>query len=254
MSDRKRAVSADFARAAATYDAAAPLQRYAASILAARIGVLSLPPAPCVFEFGCGTGLLTGQLRQALPGAHGVITDLAPAMVERCRVRHAAPGAWHFAVMDAEAPAIAAASIDLACGSLVVQWFDDLARALDALHGVLRPGGWLAFTSLGPASLAEWRDAYAAEGLPAPTPAFASAAQIASAWPGFAQIESFPYAVRHGSGRAFLAGLRAIGATTPRAGHQPTRPGRFHDVLRRFEQNDAATARYDVMCVCLRRG
>lgn len=246
---RKARISAAFTRASATYDDHATLQRTAAAALATRIGVLDLPPTPHLLEIGCGTGLLTEALARALPDARALITDLSPAMVRACRARIAAPG-FQFAAMDGEAPCVSA-TFDLICASLAVQWFEDFAGSLSALAGLLRPGGWLAVATLGPASLATWREAHTAEGLAAPTPDFADAAPLAAAWRGPAWIDRTTLTVTHASGRELLHSLRAIGADTPRAHHQKLSPGALRRVLARFERDHDATVHYQIVQLCL---
>jgi len=250
---RKATIGAAFGRAAPLYDRDAIVQRQAAQALAARIAGLALPPAPLLLEIGCGTGLLTRALQHALPDAQGLITDLSPAMVESCRAQR--PGRHLYCAMDGEAPCVVGPHFDLICASLAFQWFDDPMRSLPALHALLRPGGWLAFATLGPASLAAWRDAHVAEGLTPPTQDFPDPAALAEAWPGRSdrRIERLAVAVAHSGGRAFLAGLRAIGAHTPRLNHTRLHPGQLRRVLARFERDHAATAQYEVALLCLRQ-
>jgi len=254
---RKAAIGAAFGRAAPSYEQFADVQRRAAGGLAERIAALTLPPAPRILEIGCGTGLLTAALQRLLPDATRLITDLSPAIVRHCRAHH--PGAPdQFLALDGECPAFTGPSFDLICASLAFQWFDDASAALPRLHALLRPGGWLAFATLGPATLHEWRDAHVAENLPSPMSAFRAPAALAAAWPnpGTADpcIERRIIAVAHGSGRAFLASLRGIGAAIPRAGHRPLRPGELRRVLARFERDHLARCSYEIVSLCLREG
>jgi malonyl-CoA O-methyltransferase len=252
---RKTAIAAAFSRAAAGYDDHAVIQHQAVALLAARIVALKLPPALHLLEIGCGTGLLTQALHRSLPRAHRLITDLAPAMVQSCRARHTRTDDLYCA-MDGETPCVTGARFDLICASLAFQWFDDLPRALPRLHALLHPSGWLAFTTLGPATLLEWRACLSAERLAPPTPDFADPALLTQAWPAPTHPATFDRTliqVVHSSGRAFLASLRAIGANTPRPRYTPLRPTELRRVLARFEREHAATASYEIVTACLQR-
>ncbi len=54
--------------------------------------------------------------------------------------------------------------LDLIFSSLCLQWVPDLPVALAEFRRVLRPGGLLLFTSFGPDTLLELREAYLAAG------------------------------------------------------------------------------------------
>ncbi|GEP10802.1 methyltransferase domain-containing protein [Methylobacterium gnaphalii] len=46
-----------------------------------------LAPSPRTLEIGCGTGFLTRALRSRIPVGSMLATDIAPAMIARCRTR-----------------------------------------------------------------------------------------------------------------------------------------------------------------------
>jgi malonyl-CoA O-methyltransferase len=244
---RQRAIATAFGKAAPTYEAHAGLQRHAARGLAALIGDLPLNGSS-MLELGCGTGLFTRQLLASRPCLHGVVTDLAPAMVARCRSRTGGP--FTYAAADAENPPFAGRHFSLICANLALQWFAAPMPTLARLAALTRPGGWLAFSTLGPESLEDWRGACAAEGLLPATPAFPDPTAIAGAWPGDVRLHREVHAQQCGSGLAFLSGLRGLGATTPRANHVPAGPGRMRRALRRFEAM-GAIARYEVVYLLL---
>ena len=53
---------------------------------------------------------------------------------------------------------------DLIYSSLMLQWCDDLDTAFGEIARVLKPGGLLLFSTFGPGTLAELREAWAASG------------------------------------------------------------------------------------------
>ncbi len=227
---------------AAGYDGFAAIQREVARRLAERIPALPLPPRPRVLEIGCGTGFLGRALGDRLAAADWLMTDLAPAMVERARVRFGSDGAYRFAVLDGAAPALDGC-FDLICSSLAAQWFDDLPQAIRRQRALLAPGGRLAFTTLAAGSFDAWREAHLACGLLAGTRDYPSIATLRAL--GAETVEAAWLEERHADGAGFLRALRAIGAGTPRPGHRPLTPGELRAVLRRFEAS-GAVARYHV--------
>jgi malonyl-CoA O-methyltransferase len=227
--NRNRAVARRFGARAADYDAHAGLQRDVAGKLASLFPDLR---QPSVLEIGCGTGFLTQHLVQACPGGEFLITDIAPEMVARCRATLGERGdsSLSFAVMDGEAPD-RSGPFDLIASSMTLQWFGDPLKGLERLNRLLRPGGTLAYATLGPGGFPQWREVLAAEGLPA---GVVSMPEL----PGVVREEDVN--IRYGTGRDFLAAMRAIGASEPRAGYRPLVPGRLRRALRRLEEDHNA--------------
>jgi len=231
--------------AAPDYDGNARVQREVALALAARITALDLPENPRVLEIGCGTAFLT----QALAGLGGdwLVTDLSPAMLERCRARIGESAGYRYAELDGEYGHPQEGPFDLICSSLAVQWFDHAPTALRRLAGWLAPGGHLMMTTLGPGSFAEWRAAHEAEGLAPGTPRFAAVADFGDLLYG---VEN--HVEHHPSPLAFLHALKAIGAQAAEADHRPLSPGRLRRVMARFAQS-GCNVTYEVVTCHLHR-
>lgn len=233
-----------FDSAADTYDAAAPVQRAVAKRLAQKIAALPLPPRPRILEIGCGTGFLTQALRERLPGADWLVTDLSPRMLEACRARIGADGT-EFRIMDGERPDLEPAGFDLVCSSLAVQWFTELGPALERLTALLAPGGWLAVSTLAEGTLEDWRSAHAELGLSGGGPGYPSAESVAGLLGPRGRVETLTVVQAHADARAFLDDLKAIGAASPAPGHRPLSPGELKRVMQRFDAA-GASARYEV--------
>ena len=77
VSDRERLLVSRFARAIATYEAQATVQREAAERLAELMGRHFHVLGPRILEVGCGTGLLTRRLLARFAPAELVANDLA---------------------------------------------------------------------------------------------------------------------------------------------------------------------------------
>jgi malonyl-CoA O-methyltransferase len=160
----KRRMRESFEHAADTYDAVAVLQREIADRLLARLDVVRLKPK-VVLDIGCGTGYDARKLMKRYPRARVLGLDIVEAMTSRAR-RHA--GTWHrltgrvgFACGDAERLPLASASVDMIVSNLALQWCDPSTVFAEARR-VLRPGGLLMFTTFGPDTLRELRDAWRA--------------------------------------------------------------------------------------------
>lgn len=249
MHSWKQAVARAF-DGAEGYDDAAAIQAEVAERLARRIG--GAVAGARLLEIGCGTGLLTAALRRQGQADRFVASDLAPAMIQRCRARFAGAPDLHCVVMDAERPCLAP-GFDCIASSLAAQWFEDLPGTLARLAGLLAPGGLLAVATLASGSFSEWREAHATLGLEAATPVYPTLGTLrALAIPGCTvAVSAEPLIERHADGRAFLVALRAIGADTPGKGRALS-AGALRRVLRVFEDRGAQVT-YEVATLLIRR-
>lgn len=154
----KRQVRRQFGRAASTYDAAAVLPRTVADRLIERLDVVRVRPAR-VLDVGCGTGYCTLALARRYRRAQIVGLDLAWAMVARARHQAGWFARPRFAGGDAERLPFREAAFDLVVSNLMLPWCEPPAVFTEFLR-VLRPGGLLVFTSVGPDTLQELRGAW----------------------------------------------------------------------------------------------
>ena len=172
-----RAVRRHFARAAATYDAAAVLQKEVGTRMAERLDVVRIAPA-AILDAGCGTGDALAELALRYPGARRVALDIAAPMlgVARSKARQrrstlarlfsgfAGTGAAaepRFVCGDIVALPFAPGAFDLVWSNLALQWVSELPLALAELGRVLSVGGLATFTTFGPDTLRELRAAFA---------------------------------------------------------------------------------------------
>lgn len=245
MTARHRLIERAFG-SAHDYAAHAHVQRTVAERLARRIAALDLARAPRILEIGCGTGFLTAAM-----AAHGIagdwlVTDIAPPMVERCRLVVGEGGGRRFAVLDGENDPLGG-PYDLVCSSLAMQWFVDADAALGRMIAALAPGGHCLFTTLSAGTFAEWRAAHAALGLTAGTPRFVSARAAARM-----RIETHEKTIveqfieHHRNALDFLRALKSIGARTPAQSHRPLSAADMRKVMAAFEK-DGAAATYEVV-------
>ncbi|CAN5464453.1 hypothetical protein BH10PSE12_BH10PSE12_15480 [soil metagenome] len=236
---RKDRIGAAFGAAAGGYDEHAEVQRIAAHTVADLAALLTLRADARILEIGCGTGLLTRELRGRWPEAELVVTDLAPAMVARAARDPMLSGT--FLAMDGEQPWFEGAHFDLIVSSLAFQWFEDLPSALVRLVGLLRPGGSLIFSTMARRSFAAWRAAHVACGVIAGTPDYPSLESLRAMLAGFPDAFAFDedYPLACDSAKGLIAHLKGIGANVPVEGRAPLTPGELRRVMRAFEDAGA---------------
>jgi malonyl-CoA O-methyltransferase len=150
-----------FARAAATYDAAAELQNEIGDRLIERLDYIRLQPER-ILDLGAGTGFFTAALLKRYRKADVIALDIAETMLQHVQAR----GGWfrkpQCVCADAESLPFATDSFDFIFSNLMLQWSTDLEATLVELRRILAPGGLLMFTTFGPDTLQELRASWEA--------------------------------------------------------------------------------------------
>lgn len=176
MAYNRHHVRQHFSQAAAHYDEAAVLQKMLAEQLDERLALVKVEVARAL-DLGAGTGFLTEKLVQRYPQARITALDLSEGMLARNAQRFNTNASSSFkekltnwlgrravavdyVQADAYAIPLADASQDLVVSNLMLQWCDDLDSVLAEIRRVLRPQGLLMFTTLGPDTLKELRQAW----------------------------------------------------------------------------------------------
>lgn len=154
----KRMVASSFSRAASTYDSVAGLQRDTADELLAWLPDIA---PQVVMDLGSGTGYASPQLKDRYPQAMLLSLDLAEGMLAFARDKHQLDQHGHVCG-DAEQLPLADNSVDLVFSSLAIQWCERPALLFTELQRVLKPGGQVVVATLGPMTLTELKQAWAA--------------------------------------------------------------------------------------------
>ena len=238
-----RQVRRAFSRSAASYEAAAGLQHAVEVRLLESLDYLDDPalqraPPRRVLDLGSGTGRASRAMQARWPKAEVVSLDLALPMLREGRAA-ARPGGWlanPFArrplpvCADARALPLADASVDVLFSNLCLQWVEDLDAVLAGFRRVLKPHGLLLFSTFGPATLWELREAFAqADDAPHVSP-FADIAGVGDALvrAGFHQpvLDREDERTHYQDLPSLMRELRAIGATNALASRRHTLTGR----------------------------
>ena len=106
-----------------------------------------------------GSGPPRRELRRRYPRASVIAVDFSLPMLRRNALRRLLTGNLFPVCADFERLPIARAAVDLVWSNMALHWVGEPARAFGEFHRVLAPGGLLMFSTLGPDSLKELRDA-----------------------------------------------------------------------------------------------
>jgi malonyl-CoA O-methyltransferase len=159
----KQQVRRAFSRAAASYDVAAVLQREVLSRMLGRLDVVALSPQQ-ILDAGCGTGLAGRYLAARYNKSQVLGLDFSSPMLHIAERRISWVKRWidkrhKFVCGDIEAMPVGTGKIDLVWSNLALQWCNDLDGAFREMHRVLRAEGLLMFSTFGPDTLKELRQA-----------------------------------------------------------------------------------------------
>tara|TARA_B100001123_G_C15211401_1_gene987412 strand:- start:137 stop:898 length:762 start_codon:yes stop_codon:yes gene_type:complete len=142
-----------FSKYARSYDRYALLQKSMAERLAS---YLPQKPPQKILELGCGTGLFTRHLL-TMPIAQLTLNDISSVMIDTLKSRLIIPQNTKFIVGNAEK--VTLGKTDLICANAVFQWFQDSQKALFQLKNSLNNNGTILFSTFGPETLTEFRQA-----------------------------------------------------------------------------------------------
>jgi len=168
----KRLLRRSFERAAAGYDQSAVLQREICDRMLSRLEYIKYVPAR-ILDAGSGTGYGTRKLIEHYPDAEIMPLDIALTMhaCARAAASGQVPGwqrwlpfgrsrAGNYLCADIEQLPLREASIGMIWSNLAIQWCNDLGQTFTEAHRVLENGGLLMFSTFGPDTLKELRQAF----------------------------------------------------------------------------------------------
>jgi malonyl-CoA O-methyltransferase len=228
---------ASFERASHSYESAAALQARVSTELLERLAAFRFAPR-VVLDLGAGTGRVTRELKRRYPRALVIALDIAPGMLHEAR-RQLRP--WRrFARVcgDALRLPLRDGSVDLVFSSLMLQWCEPLAQAFAEVRRVLRPEGFFAFSTFGPDTLHELRDAWAQADGYTHVNRFTDVHDVGDALVHAGLMEPVldvdHLVLKYADVRALMHELKAIGARNATVGRPRALTGRAR--LRRVEE------------------
>jgi malonyl-CoA O-methyltransferase len=152
-------VRRSFGQAARSYDAVAVLQAEVRRRHLERLDLVRLDPR-VVLDAGAGTGAGALALKRRYPRARVVAFDLAVGMLVETGRRQTLLRRFARVCGDAARLPFGDGSAELIFSNLMIQWCNDLDEVLREFRRVLAPGGLLTFTTFGPDTLKELRQAW----------------------------------------------------------------------------------------------
>ncbi|WP_430231068.1 malonyl-ACP O-methyltransferase BioC [Nitrosomonas communis] len=168
----KRQLRQAFERAAASYDQAAVLQREVGERMLARLDYIKYTP-DWILDMGSGTGYGSRKLIERYPHSKLLALDIALAMHLQARQPVPRWQQWlplglplgkramtHYVGADIEQLPLRDACVDMIWSNLTIQWCNDLKQTFAETHRVLKKGGLLMFSTFGPDTLKELKQAF----------------------------------------------------------------------------------------------
>lgn len=155
-----RQVRRAFARAVASYEQHDVVQREVQQQLLSRLDFYLDTPAR-VLDIGAATGRGAALLKRRYPKATVIALDAVMPMLRQARRHQRLLRPFARVAGAALRLPIADRSIDVVHSNLCLPWCDNLQAWFGDCARVLRPGGFLVFSTLGPDTLSELRAAWA---------------------------------------------------------------------------------------------
>lgn len=254
----KQQVARSFSQAANSYDGLARLQRQLGDRLLQQV---QPQLSGIVLDVGSGTGVYSEQMA-ALDSVQQVLSlDLAAGMLDFAR-SHRPHTNIYWVQADAEGLPLADNCVDAIFANLSLQWSENPKSLFAELQRVLKPGGTLAFNTLGPDTLHELRTAWSVVDPFVHVNQFISVADIVTAMPRSLLAEQFTVTHQQFEYQhlyQLLQELKGIGASNHNSGRPLGLGGRqrLQTLAKAYERfrslEGLLPASYEVICGLYRK-
>jgi malonyl-CoA O-methyltransferase len=146
-----------FDKAAKTYDEVAVLQQRVGKSLLERLHGIRCQPR-MILDLGCGTGYFANFLEKQYSNAKIIGLDKSTGMLKQAQIKGKERSTKaHWVCGCAENLPFNDHSFELVYSNLMLHWSNDFSKSLDEIRRILKPGGLLLFSMVGPDTLQELR-------------------------------------------------------------------------------------------------
>ena len=224
-----RAIRRAFDRASRTYARAAVVQAEIRSRVLERLDLVRVDPAR-VLDLGSASGQSTRALKDRYPKAEVLALDMSLAMLREARREQTFFKKFGRLAGDAHSLPLRSGTIDLVFSNLMLAWCNYPDQVFKETARVLRPEGLFTFTSVGPDTLREVREAFKQIDAQTHVHRFIDMHDLGDALmrSGFLEpvMDTERLTVTFGSARDLMRELKGSGATNATAGRRRVPLGR----------------------------
>ncbi|PJD92756.1 MAG: malonyl-[acyl-carrier protein] O-methyltransferase BioC [Legionella sp.] len=144
---------------ATEYEQAADIQFEIGQRLFERLDYLKIDPR-FILDLGCGPGVFLKQLKKRYPKAQIVALDVAHAMLVAANAKQPWLKKWDLVNADMHQMPFVSGQFDLIVSNQVIHWANSLPDVIKEVNRIMRPGGCLLFSTLGPDTFQELKHAF----------------------------------------------------------------------------------------------
>lgn len=155
----KQEIQASFDKVAQSYRSVSLIQREVGKRLLERLSYLQCKPER-ILDLGCGSGELCFEIKRLFPKAKVLGCDISSQMLHQAREQTGWLKKPHWFTADMEALPLANASIDLVISNQAIHWSPSQDKLFSEVNRVLSEQGVFMFSTMGPDSFAEIRQAW----------------------------------------------------------------------------------------------
>lgn len=152
-------ISKSFHRHAEEYEKAAKVQQEIGHRLIERLQYLKIKPK-YVLDLGCGTGLFSRLLKQYYPEAQIVGLDLAYGMLKQAQKKQGWRRKWPLINADMSQMPFPDGLFDLVFANQVIHWSPSFPQLFAEINRVMNPHACFMFSTLGPDTFQELKQAW----------------------------------------------------------------------------------------------